>query len=603
MRDINSHAISIPADTEKSNDLPKEVDLDLKKWIEHYNAFEKIDLNKIPCDPKISNVIPIEICAQFGIIPWQKIANFTVVLVSDQASKTKIRHALAHMNTKIIFAFCEKPEIQRELLRLRSNELTQYAHKRSPPQFRLNTLKRSRIIALMAMFCAVILSVSQMGSMNLTAILLLVATFFIFVNSAVRLFAIILKLFEKSSENTPIALINNWPKISILVPLFKETGVVEKLVNALSELDYPKDKLDIKLLLEEVDQPTIDYISARELPSEISAFVVPKDHLQTKPKALNFALPFCEGEFVGIYDAEDVPNPSQLKDVVRCFHLEPEDTACVQCELDFFNQNQNWFTRCFTIEYRIWFHVLLPAIQRLGFAVPLGGTSLFVRKHILEEVGAWDAYNVTEDADLGIKLKRLGYETKVIKTATLEEANGRPISWIRQRSRWMKGYMVTWASHMRSPHKLMLDLGIRGYTGVQVMFLGALVNSMSLPLFWLSWLSVFGFDFIGYSQFNENGKLLIISVLLFSQIVSISLAAVTLLPDKQRRTLFKWYFTMPFYWPLSTIAVYKGLYEAAFKPFYWDKTEHGFCEDDSDNEKSNPKAPIQIQLPNIATGS
>ena len=253
------------------------------------------------------------------------------------------------------------------------------------------------------------------------------------------------------------------PRVSVLVPLWREAKVADQLLAALSAMEYPAPLLDIKLVLEEEDETTRAAIARSVLPATIEVVTVPADTLRTKPRAMNYALPFCRGDIVGVYDAEDKPDPGQIRQVVQHLMEAPPDVACVQGYLDFYNSGTNWLSRCFTIEYAIWFRVLLTGVQRLGLPIPLGGTTVFFRRRALEEIGAWDAHNVTEDADLGMRLARLGYRCEMIATTTLEEANCHGVMrWVGQRSRWLKGYAITWATHMRRPAALWRDLGLEG---------------------------------------------------------------------------------------------------------------------------------------------
>jgi glycosyltransferase XagB len=179
--------------------------------------------------------------------------------------------------------------------------------------------------------------------------------------------------------------------------------------------------------------------------------VVPCGLPQTKPRALNYALCFARGSLLTIYDAEDIPDPRQLRRAAAAFAVLPQDTACLQAELVFDNANENWLTRQFTIEYAMLFGMILPALAAHRLPLPLGGTSNHFRIDALRRAGAWDAYNVTEDADLGIRLARLGFDTDTITSCTYEEANVSLRNWMRQRTRWMKGFLATWLVHMREP--------------------------------------------------------------------------------------------------------------------------------------------------------
>lgn len=199
------------------------------------------------------------------------------------------------------------------------------------------------------------------------------------------------------------------PKVSILVPLFREKDIAGKLLERLSALDYPAELLEFKLIVEMRDTVTLAALDRTTLPPTMQVIVVPEGEVQTKPRAMNFALDQCEGAIIGIYDAEDEPAPDQLHQVVRQFARSDPSVACLQGRLNFYNARATWLSRCFAIEYATWFGMVLPALHRLGWAVPLGGTTVFFRRPILEEVGAWDAHNVTEDADLGMRLARNGY--------------------------------------------------------------------------------------------------------------------------------------------------------------------------------------------------
>ncbi len=215
--------------------------------------------------------------------------------------------------------------------------------------------------------------------------------------------------------------------------------------------------------------------------------------LTTKPRAMNYALDFCRGEIIGVWDAEDAPVKDQIEHVVSRFAQAPPEVVCLQGILDYYNPRTNWLARCFTIEYASWFRVVLPGIARMGLVVPLGGTTLFFRRDKLEELGGWDAHNVTEDADLGVRLCRAGYRTELIDTVTYEEANCRPWAWVKQRSRWLKGFMVTYLVHMRNPRQLLADLGPVAVPRPFRRFLSAPSAQFLLaPVLWSFWLILLG---------------------------------------------------------------------------------------------------------------
>ncbi len=302
--------------------------------------------------------------------------------------------------------------------------------------------------------------------------------------------------------------------------------------------------------------------------------IVPDGTLRTKPRALNFALDFTQGSIIGVYDAEDAPDPDQLRKVALHFANCGPDVACLQGVLDYYNDRTNWLTRCFAIEYATWFRIVLPGLARLGFVVPLGGTTLFFRRQILEDLGGWDAHNVTEDADLGVRLARAGYRTELIDSVTQEEANGRAWPWVKQRSRWLKGYAITYAVHMRSPRQLMRDLGLKRFLGVQMLFLGTLSQFVLQPVLWSFWLIPFGIAHPIQTLLPPIGFWLLAAVFFGSEIINFAISAIALKAAK-KTWLIKWAVTLQVYFPLAALAAYKGLFELAWKPFYWDKTMHG----------------------------
>ncbi|MDF1669986.1 MAG: glycosyltransferase [Roseovarius sp.] len=364
------------------------------------------------------------------------------------------------------------------------------------------------------------------------------------------------------------------PKVSILVPLFRETEVLHALVARLSTLTYPKCLLDVILVLEEEDKLTQATLAEIDLPPWIRAVICPDGQPRTKPRAMNYALDFCEGDIVGIFDAEDAPDPDQITKVARRFQHAPDDVACLQGILDYYNPSQNWLARCFTIEYATWFRVMLPGMARLGFAIPLGGTTLYFKRNVLEALGGWDAHNVTEDADLGFRLARHGYRTEMVHTITEEEANCRFWPWIKQRSRWLKGYMTTYLVHMRNPVQLFHQLGAWKFLGFQAHFLTALSQFILAPVLWSFWLVLFGLPHPLDPLVSRSALAVIGSLFLLIEVLNIAIHT-TAVSGAKHRFLMLWSPTMHFYSPLGAIAAYKALYELVFKPFYWDKTTHG----------------------------
>jgi len=327
-------------------------------------------------------------------------------------------------------------------------------------------------------------------------------------------------------------------------------------------------------VVEAEDHLTRQALEREDLPGWMRIVVVPDGSVKTKPRALNYALDHCRGSIVGVYDAEDAPEPDQIRKVVDRFHARGPDLACLQGRLDFYNPRINWISRCFTIEYAAWFRLLLPGIERLGLAVPLGGTTLFFRRAALEALGRWDAHNVTEDADLGMRIARRGYRTELIDTTTFEEATCRPKSWVKQRSRWIKGFMMTWLTHMRDPVLLWRELGPRKFMGFQLLLAGSVLHALLAPVLWTFWALPLGLPHPVRSVLPEAGIWALVASFLAIEVGLIAFGIVGMRRTRHRLTPL-WVPTMILYYPLATLAAYKAAWEMLAQPFYWDKTSHG----------------------------
>ena len=387
------------------------------------------------------------------------------------------------------------------------------------------------------------------------------------------------------------------PTVTILVALYREENIASRLVERLQRLDYPKELLDVILVTEADDDITRATLSRTRLPQWMRVIPVPAGPIRTKPRALNYALPFAKGTIVGVYDAEDAPEPQQIHKVVRRFREVGPDVACLQGVLDFYASGKSWLSRCFAIEYAAWFRVVLPGLARLGLVVPLGGTTLFFRRAALEALGGWDAHNVTEDADLGLRLARYGYRTELIASVTEEEPNARLVPWVRQRSRWIKGYAMTYAVHMRRPRTLWRELGAWRFLGVQVLFLGTLLQVMLAPVLWTFWLLAFGLSQGGVVPMPQTVMLTLSVVFVAAEALNlgINIAALRL---PRHRALARWVPTMLVYAPLASVAAMKALTELVHRPFHWDKTAHGIvAEPVAAEEMPGPDLPASVPPP------
>ncbi len=366
------------------------------------------------------------------------------------------------------------------------------------------------------------------------------------------------------------------PIYTVLVPLFREAAIANDLVSALAALDYPASRLQVLLILEEADLATRDAIARLALPVNFEVTVVPAGEPQTKPRALNFALPQTRGEFVVVYDAEDMPENDQLLRAVAAFGKGPPNLSCLQARLNVYNAEQSWLTRQFTIEYTALFDWLLPALQALKLPVPLGGTSNHFRTVDLRAAGAWDPFNVTEDADLGIRLARDGRIVEVLNSTTWEEAPHLLSSWMWQRQRWLKGWLQTYLVHTRQPRRLWRELGAWRFCGLQLLMGGLIVSALIHPVFYVAaavcaWQ---GTLLVAPSGVEAN---LLWGVGLFNLITGY-VTAVFLGAVAVTRRGWLWLtphaLLMPVYWLMVSAAAYAAVFQFLAAPHFWNKTDH-----------------------------
>jgi glycosyltransferase XagB len=367
------------------------------------------------------------------------------------------------------------------------------------------------------------------------------------------------------------------PMYTILIPVYKEAAVLPSLLKSIEKLDYPKIKLDVKVLLEQDDEETINAFIKTNPPDFIKAVIVPTSLPKTKPKACNYGLIHAKGEYIVIFDAEDRPNRDQLKKVVAAFNKCPENVICMQAKLNYFNRQQNILTQWFSSEYSMWFDLFLPGLDARNVPIPLGGTSNHFKKYALLEAGAWDPHNMTEDADLGIRLYKLGYRTKIVDSTTFEEANSDVKNWIRQRSRWVKGYIQTWLVHMRHPFKLIRDIGLRAFFSFQMVIGGNIFTVIVNPLYWIVTAAWFLFHFNILSSLFPGPIYYLGAFSLFFGNFAFTYMNVAGAMRRGYYDLVKYALLSPVYWVLMSVGGWRGFLQLITKPHYWEKTIHGLA--------------------------
>lgn len=365
------------------------------------------------------------------------------------------------------------------------------------------------------------------------------------------------------------------PTYSVLVPLFREAAILPDLIDALAALDYPRAKLDIVLILEESDMSTRIAAERAHLPAHMRTIVVPDLPPRTKPKALNMALALTRGEFVAVFDAEDVPACDQLRKAAALFAAHPGRYASLQARLAIYNPRQSWLSRHFALEYAALFHAILPALVRLGLPFPLSGTSNHFPRAVLDDA-AWDPFNVTEDADLGVRLSRSGGEMGLIDSETYEEAPFKLRQWLPQRTRWIKGWMQTYLVHTRQPWRLLRQLGLWRTIGFHAIFAGFLVSVLAYPLLFI----LLGLELSRQHPFaHVPGSLehAAFVLALTDMVIGIVASLLIVLIGAWRAGLVRLashILAAPLYWLLISVAGYRALVQIIWRPYFWEKTEH-----------------------------
>lgn len=556
---------------------------DLRRLAVEHDHLRHINLIKSPPNSDLVDVLPAAFCLKHNVLPWARIGGTLILVTGRPHALETLRNALPQNLEHALFAIADPEDINKQIGQLHGVALTQdaetgLASHLSCRTFKPTSARRNLAIGLLTMLvvliCWLFPKAVATGILGWTMLSLMAA-------ASLRVAALVhgVATWKRTAEHapateSPVAKIK-LPRISVMVPLFREKEIATALIHRLTRLTYPRALLEVVLVLEAKDTVTRATIARTKLPKWMRTVEVPVGSgLTTKPRALNYALHTCKGDIIGIWDAEDAPAPDQLEKVAQRFAQAQPEVVCFQGVLDFYNPYTNWLSRCFAIEYAAWFRLMLPGLRRLGFALPLGGTTVFMKRSALEDMGGWDSFNVTEDADLGMRLARHGKQTELLDSVTEEEANCRPIAWVRQRSRWLKGYMATYLVHMRHPLALWRDLGTRQFFGFQILFLCTISQFLLAPLLWMLW----GLAFVSPHPLTA----LYTPVTLYSVTALLLLAGaingafwIMAAHHSNRPKLYVWSLSMVFYFPLATLAAYKALIEMVVAPFYWDKTAHG----------------------------
>ena len=546
----------------------------------HWNVRLIDPLSQAP-DPRLIDMIGAATCLREGLIPWKTAGRATVIATAYPEDFARHYKWLRETYGPVIMAVAPASQIHEAVMKARAAVLNHAAENRVSAAESCREWGREGLAVKVA-FALAAFMLGLWLSPNLTALAFTFwASVTLALSTGLRVGAVFAAL-RRTEPPPPPPIIARLPTVSIMVALFKEGSIAPRLIRRLDRLDYPRDLLDILLVVEEEDSLTRNALKTVDIPPWMRVVVVPDGPLKTKPRALNFGLDLCRGSIIGVYDAEDAPEPAQIRKVVDRFYQRGADLASLQGMLDFYNPKTNWLSRCFTMEYAAWFRIILPGLQKLGLAIPLGGTTLFFRRAALEELGGWDSHNVTEAADLGMRLARHGYRAEILETVTEEEANCRALPWVKQRSRWLKGYMMTWAVHMRDPALLWRQLGPRKFFGFQILFLCTLSQFLLAPVLWSFWLVPLGVPHPLAAALPPMVMLGLMGLYLLTEVVNLTVNVMGLRRTKHTLSLL-WVPTLHFYFPLGALASYKAAWEMVTKPFYWDKTSHGHFDQDAPN--------------------
>ncbi len=555
----------------------------LYKKIAKFEGLAFADLRKNPCDKELLSPEMRDKYLNLQAIPWKKKNDITVIATSEITAGLK-KWANKQYKGKYIFAITTPFDINHSINSIFASENDFEAREKlwqMRPECSAKEPMSRKDIYMFMIIIILILIVAAIYPIPALAVSFVVTAFFYNMTILFKSILLIIgHIAAKEAEKNSIALDvkdKDLPVYTILVPLYKEERTLDKLTSSIMALDYPKSKLDVKLIVEADDEMTINAI--KELrPSRIfEMIIVPYSLPRTKPKACNYALRFARGEYVTIYDAEDIPDPDQLKKVLYKFKHSPKNLVCVQARLNYFNRSENLLTRMFAIEYSILFDFMLFGLEKVNIPIPLGGTSNHFRTEMLRELYGWDPYNVTEDADLGLRISQNGWKCGIIWSLTKEEA---PISlwaWIKQRTRWIKGHMQTYLVHMRSPISLYKKLGFVSFMGMQF-FLGAsTIIFLISPVMWLVW----GLFMSGIVRLDVDipawfDAMLDLSVTgLFIGIFLQIIFAVSAILKNNWKDMQPYSLVFPFYWVLHSIASFRALWQLIKCPHYWEKTTHG----------------------------
>lgn len=548
-----------------------------------------IDLLKTPVDVGLLHAGDIRFYLEEQMLPVRNEQGVLTIALANYNERS-IALAQAHYGNAVRFALTSPRDIRLTVQQVFAQELTRHSVSHladTTPDASARTRCQTTTRAIISGF--LLLSLLAIAGYPTTGLVITLAIchglYSITMLFKLLVYSAGLRYQHGAAVNTAIP-DADLPVYTVLIPMFRETESMPHLLSAMHQMDYPSAKLDIKLVLEEDDDDTLDAAYALKPRYQFDIIRVPPSQPRTKPKACNYALQFARGEYLTVYDADDRPDPQQLRKAVAAFRAAPADVACLQARLNYYNAHDNMLTRLFSLEYAMLFHVLLHGLSRLGMPIMLGGTSNHIAVAKLKELGEWDAFNVTEDADLGTRLSARGWRTLMLNSDTLEEAPNSLGAWFRQRSRWIKGYMQTWLVHMRHPARLYKALGMSGFIGFQCFVALSTLSYLTAPFAW----GLVAVD-IADSRLSLPNWLYGLALVNLAANVIVHIATafhVTRLYVRYRWKMGLAAVFYPFYLLLHSLASYVALWQLLVKPYVWNKTTHGKAKTNVDFQLTRP---------------
>jgi cellulose synthase/poly-beta-1,6-N-acetylglucosamine synthase-like glycosyltransferase len=577
--------------------------LDLYQVLSEIWGVETCDLLETPPDAELIDRLGLSPEVMAGL-SWLPVAEYGTRLQVASMERPSPRlllqiRRMTRWSGEITVDVTTEWDLRASLLRLHGADLTRAAasrlHEASPEDSAARVLVTSQVVFLLASLAGAIAVLVRYPSsflFGLFCVLNLCYAGLVWFKAAAIGTGLVRQFTGRSAADTAAPPIPDaeLPIYTVLVPAFGEANVIAELIEHLGELDYPRDRLEVLLLLEEVDRPTIDAALQAGMPAFFRIIVVPDGQPRTKPKACNVGLGFARGEFLVIFDAEDRPDPDQLRKAVAMFRAGGPELVCVQGRLNYHNWDENLLTRFFTLEYSHWFDLMLEGLAGLRLPLPLGGTSNHFRTETLRDLGAWDPHNVTEDADLGLRAAAKGYRVMTLDSTTYEEACCQIWPWVKQRTRWIKGYMQTALVHTRHPIRFVRAAGFHAAATLLFLVVGTPLAFLASPILW----AFLAIDLVeGRAPAIGFGGSLMVTIaavnLLFGNGLMIACSGIAALQRRNYR-LAAFSLLMPVYWMLHSVAAWRALGQLITKPSYWEKTPHGLS-------KTRPAAPVVALAP------